>query len=135
MSMMYRIFYGILGAGVVSGGMFALWTRLWSTPLGNFWLFLGLSSAVGILFGFANYIFVKWVLRIFVNKFFTLEMVLVGSDPKPLGNVLVSNEIDEMEASMVRITKAFSKLQSTSVRRASSHGSLRIQQARGGTAP
>jgi hypothetical protein len=133
MSMMYRIFYGILGAGVVSGGLFALWTRLWSTAPDNFWLFLGLSSALGILFGFANYIFVKWVLRIFVNKFFTLEMVLVGSDPKPLGNVLVSNEIDEMEASMVRITEEFSKLKTSSTRRSSSHGSLRIQQPQRGT--
>ena len=133
MSMMYRIFYGILGAGVVSGGLFALWTQLWSTPSANFWLFLGLSCALGILFGFANYIFVKWVLRIFVNKFFTLEMVLVGSNPAPLGNVLVSNEIDEMEASMVRITEEFSKLKTASGRRSSSHGSLRIQQPQRGT--
>ncbi len=134
MSMMYRIFYGILGAGVVSGGLFAFWAQLWTTPKTNFWLFMGMSAAVGISFGFANYIFVKWVLRIFVTKFFTLEMVLVGTNPKPLGNVLVSNEIDEMEASMVRITEEFAKLKNAGSRRASSHSTLRAQTSQRGTA-
>jgi len=132
MSMMYRIFFGILGAGVVSGGLFAFWAQLWTTPTINFWLFVGLSAAVGIGFGFANYVFVKWVLRIFVTKFFTLEMVLVGTDPKPLGNVFVSNEIDEMEASMVRITEAFSKLKNAGSRRGSSHSTVRAQQTQRG---
>ncbi len=126
MSMMYRIFYGILGAGLVSGGLFAVWAQLWTTPKGSFWLFFGLSAAVGILFGFVNYIFVKWVLRIFVNKFFTLEQVLVGTNPEPLGNVFVSNEIDEMESSMVRITEEFSKLK-TDARRTASQGAMRTQ--------
>lgn len=135
MSMMYRIFYGILGAGFVSGGLFAFWAKLWTTPTANFWLFVGLSAAVGIVFGFVNYIFVKWVLRIFVNKFFTLEQVLVGTNPTPLGNVFVSNEIDEMEKSMVRITEEFSKLKTASARRNSGHGTLRAQRTGSGRLP
>ncbi len=115
MSMMYRIFYGILGAGMISGVLFAFWAKMWENSHASFMLFLGLSAAVGLLLGFANYVFVKWVLRIFVKKFFVLERVLVGTEPQELGNVFVSNEIDEMEASMVRISEEFNKLR-TNVR-------------------
>lgn len=126
MSMMYKIFWAILAAGGLGGGLFTLWARLFMAPVRSFWLFLGLSAAVGVIYGFVNYLFVKTVLRIFVNKFFTLERVLVGSEPTPLPNVLVSNEIDEMEAAMVRITEAFSRLQSGE-RRSSSRASLSAQ--------
>ncbi len=133
MSMMYRIFFGILGTGLISGALFAFWARLFSVPTTSFAVFLALSVALGLALGLANYIFVKWVLRIFVNKFFTLEQVLVGTKPDPLGNVMVSNEIDEMEASMVRITEAFSTLKSAS-RRSASRSTLRAQQPGRGTA-
>lgn len=112
MTMMYRIFFAMLAAGGVGGALFVGWSTLFAEPRGNFWLYLGLSVLVGLLYGFVNYIFVKSVLRIFVRKFQTLEKVLVGTDPEPLPNVFLSNEIDAIEASMVRITDRFHKLQS-----------------------
>ena len=119
MSMMYRIFYAILAAGGIGGVLFAFWARAFAGSSLGFGAFVGLSFAVGIVFGFINYIFVKAVLRIFVNKFFTLERVLVGTDPEPLPNVFLSNEIDEMEASMVRITDEFNRLNTGGARRTS----------------
>ncbi len=131
MSMMYKIFYAILAAGGLGGALFALWSRLFAEQAGKFWLFLVLSAVIGLVYGFVNYIFVKSVLRIFVNKFFTLERLLVGNHPKPLGNVFVSNEIDEMEASMVRITDAFNQLKAGGVRRTSRTG---LRRSRGSSA-
>ena len=48
--------------------------------------------------------------------------MLVGTEPNPLGNVFVSNEIDEIEASMVRITEAFNQLKTGGADRASRPG-------------
>lgn len=116
MSMMYKIFYAILGTGILGGALFALWSQAFNEPTGSFWLYLGLTAALGLVYGFFNYIFIKAVLRIFVNKFHTLERVLVGTNPQQLPNVLLSNEIDEIEASIVRITDEFNKLSSTTTR-------------------
>lgn len=110
MSMMYKIFWAILAAGAGGGALFALWAHAFGPPTWSLSVFVGLSAAVGLAYGFVNYVFVKSVLRIFVNKFQTLERVLVGTTPNPLPNVFLSNEIDEIEASIVRITERFDKL-------------------------
>lgn len=110
MSSMYKIFYSILAAGALGGVVFSFWSLLFLEPVSNFVLYVGLSSLIGVVLGFVNYVFVKSVLRIFVNKFHTLERVLVGTNPDKLPNVFLSNEIDEIEASMVRITEQFDKL-------------------------
>ncbi len=110
MTAMYKIFFAMLAVGAIGGVLFAGWARLFATFESGFVLFVILTGAVGFVWGFANYIFVKWVLRIFVGKFQTLERVLVGTEPQPLPNVFLSNEIDELEASMVRITDQFNKL-------------------------
>ncbi len=112
MSMMYKIFFSIMGAGVLGGGLFAIWSRVFGSFGDDYWLFFGLSGVVGLVWGFVNYIFIKSVLRIFVNKFHTLERVLVETTPGVLPNVFVSNEIDEIEASIVRISDRFNKLSS-----------------------
>lgn len=124
MSAMYRIFYSMLGAGALGGVVFSFWSLLFAEPTSALWVFSLLSALVGLVLGFVNYVFIKAVLRIFVNKFHTLERVLVGTDPKPLPNVLLSNEIDEIEASMVRITEQFDRLVSTSERQKATQSRL-----------
>ncbi len=110
MSMMYKIFFAIMGTGAIGGGLFALWSRAFGSFGEDYWLFLALSAAIGLVWGFVNYILIKVVLRIFVNKFHTLERVLVHTNPDELANVFLSNEIDEIEASIVRISDQFNKL-------------------------
>ena len=108
MTTMYKVFYAIVGLGALGGALFACWSRLYGE--GSFAVLVALSVLFGVVYGFINYAIVKAVLRAFVHKFHTLERVLVGTEPPELPNPLKSNEIDEIEASMVRITDQFNKL-------------------------
>ncbi|MBW2276632.1 MAG: hypothetical protein JRF63_04010 [Deltaproteobacteria bacterium] len=123
MSKMYKIFFAIVAAGAAGGALFALWARLFADFGDQYLIFVGLTAAIGLIYGFVNYIFVKSVLRIFVRKFHTLERVLVGTNPNELPNVFISNEIDEIEYSAVRITDQFNRLSTAQTMSARGTGS------------
>ncbi|MBI4951513.1 MAG: hypothetical protein HY908_05735 [Myxococcales bacterium] len=102
---MWKLFLSIMGSGLVIGI---------ATPLvgiafaGGAWagptvLYVAVSLLLGVAYAFGMYVFVKALLRSFVQKLHTLERVVVGTVPPPLPGILVSNEIDEIEKSTARI--------------------------------
>ena len=113
MTAMYKIFYAMLFVGGMGGIFFSFWSLLFVEVQTSFLLFVGLSAIVGVFIGLANYVFIKAILRVFVKKFHTLERVLVGTEPGELPNVFLSNEMDEIEAAIVRITDKYNKLSTT----------------------